>query len=610
MGSNKKIHFLIVLFFISTATLKIQAQSFTLVTNNANPIVTTPPPSGYSGASWIDYNNDNYLDLFINNNHLFKNNGNGTFSRINSNIGQGAPITTGSNGNTWADVDNDGDLDVYITGSLSYLYLNDGSDSFSRVNSGDIADGPGNRGWAGAFGDYDNDGLVDLAIAHPGGFFGSPLLNHLFKNNGNGDFTKIANSPISTGFQPYTVGSWSDFDNDGDLDYSVGAGPASNFPGFDYWYRNQLTETGSATFERITSGPASVLRDGQIWNWIDYDNDGDLDLYITNWGDNRTPKGLPNDLYRNDNGNFTKIIQGAIVTTRRVSLASVWADFDNDGDLDCYVSNDNGSPDSYYENNGDGTFTSLPNTEIGVLVPNNKRSASAGDYDNDGKVDLITIGSNLISLYHNNFDNDNNWVSIKLEGRTSNRSGIGAKVRLKAEIFGESFWQMREISAQNSFNAQNDLRAHFGLGDAQVVDSLIIEWPSGQIDTKADFHLNDFWHAIEGEGITTVVTDVEDFNELPKEFSLEQNYPNPFNPSTIISYTIPSSETHQVSVQLKVYDILGNEVATLVNEQQPAGSYNVEFNAQSAVSRLSSGIYFYRLQAGNNIITKKMSLLK
>ncbi len=604
MRNNKHILFITIFLLSNIFQLTIIAQQFTLVADNFNPIVTAIPPSGYSGATWVDYNNDNHLDLFINNSQIFKNTGNGTFISLNTNIGDGTTLSSdGGNGNSWADVDNDGDLDVYISGVISYLYLNEGNDSFSRVTVGDISNGFGNRGWSCAFGDYDNDGLIDLAITHPAGFVGSALVNHLLKNNGEGSFSKISNNGISTGFQPYTVGTWSDFDNDGDLDYSVGSGPANGTNAADFFYKNNLTESGEASFERIQpQGPGTDLRDGQVWNWIDYDNDGDLDVYITNWGGNHTPNGLPNDLYRNDNGSYTKITLGEIVQTSRVSLASVWSDFDNDGDLDCYVSNDRNDSDSFYKNNGDGTFTSLSNNEVGVLTTTNKRSASAGDYDNDGKIDLITVGSNSISLFKNNTQNDNNWTFFRLGGKVSNRAGIGAKVRLKAEIFGQSFWQMREVSAQNSFNSHNDLRVHFGLGDAPVIDSLIIEWPSGQVDIKTDFHVNDFWVATEGESITAIVTNVEDIQKIPTKLSLEQNYPNPFNPSTVISYQL--SAFSQVS--LKIFDVLSNEVSNLVNSQQSAGAYKVAFNADN----LPSGIYFYQLQAGNSLITKKMSLLK
>jgi len=579
----------------------IYSQNFSLVTDTNNPIVTTSPPSGYSGVSWIDYNGDGNLDLFINQGLLFKNTGSGNFSAVTTAIGSGQNMATG-NGNTWADYDNDGDLDVYISSSTSYLYRNDGNDTFTKINSGDIGNGAGNRGWSSAWGDYDNDGFVDLVITHPAGFVTSnSTTNHLLRNNGDGGFTKITTGDVVSGFAPYTVASWSDFDGDGDLDLSIGSGPANGNPAADYFYKNNLKETGAANLTRIISGrPATDKRDGQVWNWIDYDNDGDLDLYITNWGGNNTSQGLKNDFYKNDNGAFTKITSGNIATDNGASLASVWADFNNDGYIDCYVANERGWPDRLYTNNGDGTFTSITNTILNSSF--NKHSASAGDYDNDGRVDLITIGPSSISLYHNETANNNNWVNFKLEGTTSNKAAIGAKVRIKTTILGKTFWQMREISAQNSFNSQNDLRAHFGLGDAANIDSIKVEWPSGQIDVVGNTSVNAFYEFVEGEGIKSTTDIGRTTNSLPSKILLEQNYPNPFNPTTVITFSIPE----ETNVNLKIFDVLGNEVKELINEQKSPGNYNINFEAQN----LSSGVYFYKLTVGNNIQTKKMLLLR
>ena len=183
------------------------------------------------------------------------------------------------------------------------------------------------------------------------------------------------------------MGTWSDYDNDGDMDYFIGAGPANGTTQPDFLYRNLLVETGIPNnFEPITDAPiATDLQDGQIWNWIDYDNDGDLDAYVTNYGG---PSGLANRLYRNDGGSFTSITSGAIVTDVDISLGSVWGDYDNDGDLDCYVTNDL-QPGRYYSNNGDGTFTSLTNA---LTTGPAHRGATAGDYDNDGDLDIYADG--------------------------------------------------------------------------------------------------------------------------------------------------------------------------------------------------------------------------
>jgi hypothetical protein len=371
------------------------------------------------------------------------------------------------------------------------LYRNNGSGVFALVNDSPINQTFANRGWAASWVDLDNDGDLDLAVTHPAGFVppnNTPTTNHLFLNNGppNYTFTRVTSGPIVTGLSSYTVGTWSDYDNDGDMDFFVGAGPANGTTQPDFLYKNLLVETGIPNnFQRITDAPIATDRnDGQVWNWIDYDNDGDLDAYVTNYGG---PTGLANRLYRNDGGTFTSITTGAIVTDVDVSLGSVWGDFDNDGDLDCYVTNDN-QPGRYYSNNGDGTFTSLTNA---LTSGPPHRGATAGDYDNDGDMDIYADGpGGNRSLFRNDTVNGNHWLELRLEGVVSNRSAIGAKVRATAQIGGHTVTQLRELSTQNTFNGQNSLIVHFGLGDAATVDRLVIEWPSRIVQTLRNVNAN------------------------------------------------------------------------------------------------------------------------
>lgn len=143
------------------------------------------------------------------------------------------------------------------------------------------------------------------------------------------------------GLAPYTVATWSDYDLDGDPDLFIGAGPANGTPGPDFIYRNMMVETGLPDLVRVTEGPlATKNRDGQVFNWIDFDNDGDLDVYVTNWG-GAGQGGLRDELYRNDSGELVEIATGNIVTDEQVPLGSTWGDFDNDGDLDAYVADGN-----------------------------------------------------------------------------------------------------------------------------------------------------------------------------------------------------------------------------------------------------------------------------
>lgn len=584
--------------------------TFTRVTDPTNPVVTDTPPIGYAGCSWVDYDNDGNLDLFINPNYLYRNLGNGNFVRVPTVIGETQPLGGGviGSGNSWADYDNDGLPDVFVASAKSFLFHNDGSGQFSRIDSGPIADSTVNRGWTCSWADYDQDGYVDLVIVHPAGFVpptANPRTNIMFHNDGppNYTFTRIDTGAIVTGLAPYTVGTWSDYDLDGDLDFFIGSGPATATPAPDYLYRNMKRETGVAFFTRITTSPiATDPADGQTWNWVDIDNDGDLDGFRTNYGGSASATVRRNNLYRNDGGMFVKETSGAIVTDQFISLANVWGDFDNDGDLDCFVTNE-GSHDSYYQNNGDGTFTSVLSGDL-VTDVGSHHGAAAGDYDNDGDLDIMVVApqASAKALYRNDLANGNKWVNIKCVGTSSDRAAIGTKVRAKSIINGNPVWQIREVSSQNSFNGHNMLNVHFGFGDATMIDSLVFDWPRGLHEVYTQVVPDRFYRATEGQGIQPL-TDVKtnDAN-IPAAFTLRQNYPNPFNPTTIIRFALPL----EAFVTLKVYDVRGKEMATLVNGPMSAGNYTRSFNA----GRYPSGVYFYRLIAGTYSASRRMLLLK
>jgi hypothetical protein len=599
-----------------------EAQIFTQIT--AGNIVSTRLNS--VSASWIDADNDGDLDLFVSNasisqgNYLYRNllkeTGNVEFHRwIAGDLATPGP---GSFGHSWADYDNDGDPDCYVAGrASSRLYRNEGDDRFTQISTGDIGIRD-NRGFACAWGDYNNDSYVDLVIALPAGFNGLPFKsNHLFMNKGDGTFSKIDSgaTPITSGQAPYTVPSWSDYDLDGDLDLFIGSGPANGSTGQDYLYRNLLVENGAEPFERITSGIiATTRRDGQVFNWVDYDNDRDLDVYITNyWGG--LANGLPNEFYRNDGGNYTRITSGDIVTDESFSLASVWQDFDNDGDLDVYVTTEIGQNNFFYHNNGDGTFTSVTNSVVTNTNLSGTWGATAGDYDNDGDMDLFvptlyrygtTFRKNL--LFRNDLPNGNSWINISCVGTLSNKAAIATRVHAKATINGNTVWQMREISTQNSFNGHNSLRVHFGFGDAIKIDELVFEWPSGVVDIMTDVDVNQFITVTESASLTKDPGSSDSENSaLPKAFILHQNYPNPFNPTTTIRYALPADSR----VFLKVYNAAGQEVRTLVNTTQSAGEKKIRWDGtNNRGEKVGSGIYLYKLETADFVRTRKMILMK
>ncbi len=432
-----------------------------------------------AGIAWIDYDNDNYPDLYVTNivypagqqNFLYHNNGGESFTKITDQI-----ITSPydySRTSTWGDYDNDGLIDAFVSNwpaQVNYLYHNEGGATFSRVTSGVIVT---EIKWstAAAWADYDNDGDLDIIVSNYG-------TNSLFRND-NGTFNKVTTGEIATdNYNTYGV-SWADYDNDNDQDLFIAVPGEDNPNNFNRLFKN----LGDGTFERILAG--NIVNDtGTSFggSWGDYDNDGDLDLFVT--------KVCPNDagnnfLYANNgDGTFTRVTEGVVVTDGGYSFGSFWGDFDNDGDLDLFVANytwNGESRDYLYENIGGGEFAKVIEGDI-VNDTGSSYGAACADYDRDGDLDLFiakcTNGNENNALYANN-GNENNWLNLKCVGSLSNRSAIGTKVRAKAVIGGEEIWQMREISSQTGYCGQNELNVHFGFGDAMVIDTLKIEWPSG-----------------------------------------------------------------------------------------------------------------------------------
>ena len=350
---------------------------------------------------------------------------------------------------------------------------------------------------------------------------------------------------------------------------------------------------------------------GNSWSasWGDYDNDGDFDLFIANWGNQN------NKLFRND-GNFifTPISNDTIVNDSGYYACSGWGDYDNDGDLDMFVTQAYRTPNSPLKNNlyknklienGTPGFEKIITGDI-VNDGGYSYGFSWTDFDADGDLDIYiakTYNEAENNACYLNNGNSNKWIEIKCTGTVSNRSAIGTKVRVKAIINGSPVWQVREVNAQSGYCGEV-LDLHFGLGNAFVIDSVKAEWPSGTTQHFTNLQLNQIIRIDEAQGIIGI----NKINEyIPKEYTLYQNYPNPFNPVTIIKFQIPLVGAQYIEpVQLIIYDNLGRKITTLVNRQLQPGTYEVEWNA----SNYASGVYFYELNTGNQKVSKKMMLIK
>ena len=417
------------------------------------------------GGGFFDYDNDGDLDAYVisgssfkpfaagqvPSNRLYRNEGKGTFVDVTAQAGVGD--TYWSMGCTAADYDNDGDLDLYITNyGANRLYRNEGDGTFADETRQAGAIGlAAYNGFQCLFGDLDNDGYPDIYVAD------DTTPNLLYMNRGDGSFEDI----------------------------SLASGSSHSDDGLEQ------------------AGMGAALGD--------YDNDGDFDIFVTHFS------GDYNTLYRNEGGRFFRDVSYAAGVAEASMPAVGWGtgffDYDNDGDLDLFVANGHVYPiiDDYdlgisyaqrnflFENLGNGTFAEVAlESGSGFGVEKVSRGAAFGDYDDDGDVDILVLNvDETPTLLRNEGGNRRHWFSLSTVGMQSNRDGIGARILVEAG----GVRQIREVGAGSSFLSHNDLRVHVGLGEAEKVERLEIRWPSGLVQEFSDLQADRFWVLTEGEGI-------------------------------------------------------------------------------------------------------------
>ena len=475
-----------------------------------NPGDVSDVPYFAGGVASGDYDNDDDIDLFVvrgdvGPNQLYRNDGDNVFSEVAAAAGVAFTRSATENyrhsGPTFADMDGDGDLDLFlggIQGDPCRIFANNGDGTFDDVTVGsgfDLIGAPQNV--SAAFGDYDIDGDLDLLVTHwgtersrqnPGD------TEHLWRNDSTATQIRFVSVSVEAGIAPSIMTLPDPRVSDIDVDYSFSPVFAhlndDLYPDIviasDGNTSMVFMNNGDGTFRNETDVDVIQDRSGMGTAVGDYDNDGDLDWFVTSifrQGDGAVPNG--NRLYRNDDGQFSDVTETAGVADGGWGWAACFVDLNNDGNLDLYHTNgwpfeldgDFTSDSSRaFMSNGDGTFTNLAN-ELGLADRTQGRGAVCADFDRDGDIDIFlwsNEGSSAGSLFRNDA-NENNYLNVKLRGLPPNTAAIGA--RIHATVGGST--QLRDVMIGSNHISHNPTEQYFGIGNASQVDTLSVEWPDG-----------------------------------------------------------------------------------------------------------------------------------
>ncbi|MFD2824556.1 FG-GAP-like repeat-containing protein [Lacinutrix iliipiscaria] len=483
-----------------------------------------------------------------------------------------------------ADVDENGYNDIFTGGAYNGLKLitasSDGS-SYSSTTQG----GPNIFLQNVNFADIDNDGSIDVFACHDEGI-SSP-----YKNNGSGTLTHDANLIVAASTIPSDNSGnygtiWIDYDNDGDQDLYIskcrlGVGNSTDGRRVNLLFQND----GNGNFTDVAES-AGLRPLEQSWSaaFEDIDNDGDLDCVLINHTNT-------NQIYENNgNGTFTDITSTSGIATQLDDLGTggiqvMMEDFDNDSYIDLFITS-RWTSDKHimFKNNGNKTFSEVSGAiSAGSL---SVQSAAVGDLNNDGFIDVLagfatgynSPSGNADRLYLNN-GNANNWSKIRLQGVTSNLNGIGARVELYTAL-GK---QIREVRSGESYGTMNSLVAHFGIASETTITKIVVRWPSGLVDQLSGPAINQSHLIIEGSNpLTTDSFTASNFNV----------YPNPAHNKVTITTDLSED------MSLAMYDITGKLILTSNNT----------FNNQTDldISALNSGVYFMHLSSGSKKYVHKL----
>ena len=474
------------------------------------------------GVAAGDYDADGDIDLFIvrgdvGPNLLYRNDGNNAFTDVAAAAGlqytKSATENYRHSGPMFADMDGDGDLDLYmggVQGDPCLIFANNGDGTFTDVTGTSGIAGVGSQqNISGAFGDYDLDGDLDLLVTH----WQTPLVRtapgdteHLWRNESTATEIRFVSASVTAGLSPSitTLPDPRAGTEDRDFTFSPAFARINDdlYPDIlmvsDFDTSMVFMNNRDGTFTNVTD--VDVIREtaGMGSAIGDYDNDGDLDWFVTSVyreGTGMDPNG--NRLYRNDNGVFVDVTLDARVENGSWGWGACFLDLDNDGHLDLYHTNGWQDDDIFHWErdssrafvaNGSGAFDEESNS-LGLIDQDQGRGVVCADFDNDGDVDIFlwinndTIGGRLFR----NDTSTNNFLRVKLNGLPPNTAATGARIKVTVG----AITQMREISLNSNFVSQNPTDQVIGLGTSAQADSVIIEWPDGQLSDLGAIQANE-----------------------------------------------------------------------------------------------------------------------
>ncbi len=469
----------IILLVVSQLLIVVlQAQVF-----QRTPLGISTRPSNSLGCSWGDLNNDTFQDLIIvnfndRNNEIYLNVNGNYFSSYNDHplCNVSGPYIMG----TITDFTCNGLMDILLLSENStphYLAYQYAYGSWNTLTSSEFDFMQ--QSYCCSWSDIDHDGDIDLFIGDLG-----PGFNQLFINNGTGTFTRDLSCGLSNTSYTTHGSTWIDLNSDGLEDLYI-----QNMYEPPAVFMNNADGTYEYTEEHTIY---ELCPGGNSATWADFDNDLDLDVFITAAGD------ADNYLLINNDNQFALSNDFDIVAGQNFSRTACWGDFDNNGWLDLIIGN---LYENYlYLNQGDGTFD-MEDFTSSVNVANLPTiSMAVADFNNDGCLDFFEssgagyAGMAEMNNLYSNLGNSNNWVQIPLQEIPGEYTSIGAIIKVLADTDddGSSEWQMRKVLVQSSRNSQDTIVSHFGLGQATVIDSIVIEWVDGTVTTDSGLPVNSF----------------------------------------------------------------------------------------------------------------------